>query len=78
MLSAGGTCHSSCFRLASVKMTENTSFCFCISMWRAAFIRSCAYAVMSGGLHTIAKIVEESIKPNHVNFIQFRNEKITG
>lgn len=31
---------------------------------------------MSGGLCT--KIMKESTKPNHVNFIQFRNEKRTG
>lgn len=33
---------------------------------------------MSGGLCTISKTMKESIKPNHVNFIQFRNEKRTG
>lgn len=63
MISAGGTFHSSCFRLASMKMNENTTeFCFCISIWRASFISSYVYAVMSGGPCTISKIVEESIK----------------
>lgn len=79
MLSGGGTFHSSCFRVVSVKISENTTyFCFCISMWRASFISSYVYAVISGGLCIISKIVEASIKPNHVNFIQFRNQKRTA
>lgn len=66
------------FILASVKMSGNTTTsCFCISI-RALFISSYVYALMSGGLCTISKIVEESIKPNHVKFIQFRNENRTG
>lgn len=79
MFSAGQTFHSSHFRLASVKMSENiTSFCFCISTqsfihW---FINLCA--VMAGGLCSISKIMKEIIKPFHSDFLEFRNYKRTG